>query len=421
MFTIPKGTKDVLPCDSYKWQYAEAMARKICRLFGFREIRTPVFEHTELFTRSIGGETDVVNKEMYTFLDKGNRSITLKPEGTAPVARAYVENALEACSLPLKMYYITPVFRYENPQAGRLREHHQFGAELYGGDTPYLDFEVIDLARSFLTAMGVKGLVLNINSIGCEKCRAEYNRALKSYLSDHISEACPTCRERFERNPLRILDCKVEGCRALVAGAPKITDYLCDDCRAHMDALCTLLDESGIDYVVNPNIVRGLDYYTKTVFEFVTTALGSQGTVCGGGRYNHLVESVGGKPTPCVGFGLGLERLLMLLDAMGVTVENTDRPDIFVVSQNPALVPRCRDLVTALRKEGVAADTEYTGRSLKAQLRYADKLNARYAVVIGDSEAESGLAMIKDLVAGTSEQVNLNSIGKYITEKKKNG
>lgn len=418
MINIPKGTKDVLPSDSYKWQYVESMARKAAHLYGFREIRTPAFEHTELFTRSIGDDTDVVKKEMYTFLDKGNRSITLKPEGTAPVARSFVENALDALSLPLKMYYITPVFRYENPQAGRLREHHQFGVELYGGDNAALDYEVISLAHTFLSSVGVTGLVLNLNSIGCEKCRGKYNEALKAYLAGKLDEMCPTCRERFEHNPLRILDCKVEGCKKIVEGAPRILDYICDDCKAHMTELESLLKRGGIEYVINPNIVRGLDYYTKTVFEFVTTALGSQGTVCGGGRYNHLVESVGGKPTPCVGFGLGLERLLMLLDSIGVNIENDDRPDIFVISQNQGLTDKCRDVVMMLRKNGISADTDNTGRSLKAQFRYADKLAAKYVVVIGDTEASTGVVTVKKLADGTSEQTTIDNLVNYILEKR---
>lgn len=418
MINIPKGTKDVLPSESYKWQYVEGMARKIARLYGFREIRTPAFEHTELFTRSIGDDTDVVKKEMYTFTDKGGRSITLKCEGTAPVARSFVENSLDALSLPLKMYYITPVFRYENPQAGRLREHHQFGVELYGGDTAALDYEVISLAHAFLSSVGVTGLVLNLNSIGCEKCRGKYNEALKSYLAGRLSEMCPTCRERFERNPLRILDCKVDGCKKIVEGAPKILDYVCDDCKAHMAELEELLKSGGIDYVINQNIVRGLDYYTKTVFEFVTTALGSQGTVCGGGRYNHLVESVGGKPTPCVGFGLGLERLLMLLDAIGVNIENNDRPELFVISQNTAMADKCREIVSVLRKNGIAADTDNTGRSLKAQFRYADKLGAEFVVVIGDNEAATGVVTVKKLADGSSEETTIDNLVNYILERR---
>ncbi len=418
MINIPKGTKDVLPYESYKWQFVEGKAREIARLYNFHEIRTPAFEHTELFTRSIGDDTDVVKKEMYTFLDKGKRSITLKPEGTAPVARSFVENALDACSLPLKMYYITPVFRYENPQAGRLREHHQFGVEVYGGDNAYLDYEVISIAHKFLSSLGVKGLVLNLNSIGCEKCRGEYNKALKEYLQARLDDMCPTCRERFVNNPLRILDCKVDGCKEIVKGAPKIIDYICDDCREHMGALEKLLQNGGIEYEVNPNIVRGLDYYTKTVFEFVTTMLGSQGTVCGGGRYNHLVESVGGKPTPCVGFGLGLERLIMLLDAVGIQIENTDKPELFVVSQNQLLIEECMKIVKNLRDGGISAETEYTGRSVKAQFRYADKIGAKRVVVIGDSEIESGEVNIKNLATGEQEKIKLSEIVNYIMEKR---
>lgn len=418
MINIPKGTKDVLPSESYKWHYVESKARETARLYGFREIRTPSFEHTELFTRSIGDDTDVVQKEMYTFLDKGKRSITLKPEGTAPVARSFVENALESLSLPLKMYYITPVFRYEAPQAGRLREHHQFGVELYGGDTPALDFEVISLAYDFLSSVGVTGLVLNLNSIGCEKCRAEYKSDLKKFLGDHIDEMCFTCRDRFERNPLRILDCKEEGCKKIVDGAPKITDYLCDDCRNHMEGLKSLLDAAGIKYVVNPRIVRGLDYYTKTVFEFVTTALGSQGTVCGGGRYNNLVESVGGKPTPCVGFGLGLERLIMLLDATGVEIKNDENPEVFVISQRPEYLGACMKIVSDLRRGGVSAETEWTGRSLKAQFRYADKLSAKYVVVIGESEINADEIDVKRLGDGNVDRVKKDNLVNYVLEKK---
>ena len=418
MINIPKGTKDVLPLESYKWQFAENTARDVCRLFNFREIRTPVFEHTELFTRSIGDDTDVVKKEMYTFLDKGERSITLKPEGTAPVARSFVENSLDSYSLPLKMFYITPVFRYENPQAGRLREHHQFGVELYGGDNAQLDFEVISLAHTFLSKMGVKDLVLNLNSIGCDKCRKKYNEALKQYLFSRLDDMCPTCRERFERNPMRILDCKVPNCKKIVDNAPVILDFICEDCSNHFVELQNLLQESGIEFCINPKIVRGLDYYTKTVFEFVTNSLGAQGTVCGGGRYNNLVESVGGKSTPCVGFGLGLERLLMLLDKIGVSIEDNNRPDVFVVCQNESLLSYCRKIVASLRMQGICAETEYTGRSVKAQFRYADKQNSRYVIVIGDTEVQSNNVVIKRLSDGRQDEIMINNIASYIMENK---
>ena len=316
MIRIPKGVKDVLPQDSYKWQFVENVARNVCSLGGLKEIRTPTFEYTGLFTRSIGDNTDVVSKEMYTFDDKAGRSLTLKPEGTACVARSYIENSLEANSLPLKMYYFTPVFRYENPQAGRYREHHQFGVEVYGSPSPVMDYEVIKLAYDFLSALGIDQLKLRLNSIGCPTCREQYNKALKEYLSSKLDKLCSTCRERFEKNPLRIIDCKVPSCKEIVAGAPRIIDYICDDCKEHLAMLRAYLDDAKIPYEIDPDIVRGLDYYTKTVFEFVTTALGAQGTVCGGGRYDNLVESVGGKPTPCVGFGLGIERLLLLMEAL---------------------------------------------------------------------------------------------------------
>ncbi len=410
MINIPKGTKDVLPFDSYKWQYVEEKARKTCRIRNFHEIRTPIFEHTELFLRSIGQDTDVVGKEMYTFLDKGERSITLKPEGTAPVARSFVENALDALSLPLKMFYITPVFRYENPQHGRLREHHQFGVEVYGGDTPYLDLEVIKLAYDFLTGMGVKDLSLNLNNIGCPECRKKYNAVLKEYLKSHYDSLCSTCKERLVRNPLRILDCKVPVCGEIVKNAPVITDFVCENCKNHTDKLCSLLKDCNIPFKVNPQIVRGLDYYTKTVFEFVS---GSVGTVCGGGRYNNLVESIGGKPTPCVGFGMGIERLLYVLENDGVTIENNDHPKVFIISQNQDCIEYCISLADKLRAEGIACETEYTGRSMKAQFKFADKQKAEYVVVLGGSEIENGECEAKKQSDGIRTKLTIDGLVEF--------
>lgn len=421
IINIPKGTKDVLPSESYRWQWVELAAREVCLLYNYREIRTPVFEHTPLFLRSIGADTDVVGKEMYTFLDKGGRSVTLKPEGTAPVARSFVENNLESESLPLKLYYFTPVFRYERPQAGRLREHHQFGVEVYGGDNAYFDYEVIELAYKLLKtltspAFGAKlqdgDLALHLNSIGCPVCRKAYHEKLKAFLRERLDDLCPTCRERYEKNPLRVIDCKVEACKALVADAPKIYDHICPDCRAHMDKLTEILDKSGIPYRIDKNIVRGLDYYTKTVFEFVTTKLGAQGTVCGGGRYNGLVESIGGKPTPCVGFGMGIERLLLLLDAAGVETP-VFCPVVFVASQSPAYIEYCRELCGELRN-GLTVETDYMGRSLKAQLKYADKRKASYVVIVGENEVKSGELTLKDMTAGTSAAVKREQVGDYI-------
>ncbi len=418
MFTIPKGTKDVLPRESYKWQFVENAARETAKLFSAREIRTPVFEHTELFLRSIGEETDVVSKEMYTFNDKKGRSLTLKPEGTAPVARSYVENALEADSLPLKMFYFTPVFRYEKPQEGRLREHHQFGVEVYGSASYLMDAEVIALANTFLKKVGVKDLKLNLNSIGCPECRKKYNEALKAFLQKNVNNMCENCRERFAKNPMRVLDCKEENCKSIVKGAPRIIDYLCDNCKEHMSGVEAALKTYGIDYVINPDIVRGLDYYTKTVFEFVTTSLGSQGTVCGGGRYDNLVESVGGKSTPCVGFGIGLERLIMLLEKVGAEMANTSRPDIYVAPQSGEYALDCIGTVRKLRENGVCAETDFMSRSVKAQFKYADKIGAKFVAVIGGNETESGNVEIKNMLDGSKETVRLDNITEYIRSKK---
>ena len=335
MINIPKGTKDVLPSESYKWHYVERIARETADLYCLNEIRTPTFEHTELFLRGVGDTTDIVNKEMYTFRDKGDRSITLKPEGTAGVARSFIENGLFNGAMPLKMYYITPVFRYENPQKGRLREHHQFGVEVYGGAGADTDAEVIKLAYTVLKKCGLS-VKLYINSMGCPDCRKKYNEALKGYFADKLDKLCPTCRERYNKNPLRILDCKEEGCKALCKDAPKIIDYLCDDCSAHFKKLQELLADCGVAYEINPFIVRGLDYYTKTVFEFVTTALGSQGTVCGGGRYDNLISQLGGTPTCGVGFGMGIERLLMLMEAENVIIPERENVKLYIATMGDA-------------------------------------------------------------------------------------
>ena len=415
MINIPKGTKDVLPSESRKWQYAEGKLRGVAALYNAHEIRTPTFEHTELFVRSIGDETDVVSKEMYTFEDKGGRSITLRPEGTAPVARSYVENSLDSMSLPLKTYYIISAFRYERPQAGRLREFHQFGAEVYGATSPYLDLDCISFAYDALRALGLKNIRLKLNSIGCAECRKKYVDALRGYFAGHLDEMCATCRERYGRNALRLLDCKNPEFKNIAEGAPVILDYLCDDCRAHHDKLCSLLDSSGIPYEIDPGIVRGLDYYTRTVFEFVTEELGAQGTVLGGGRYDDLVESIGGKPTGCVGFAMGMERALMLMEKQGVDF-GEDRLDVFVISQSPELAGDCMTIVSGLRRAGVSADTEMTGRSMKAQFKYADKQRARFAVVIGGNELESGRVKIKRLSDGKEEECGISEIAARVKE-----
>lgn len=410
MIPIPKGTKDMLPQDAYKWHYVESKAREVASLFGFREIRTPMFEHTELFTRGVGETTDIVTKEMYTFLDKGGRSMTLRPEGTAGVARAFIENGLAQQTLPMKAYYLASVFRYERPQNGRLREHHQFGVELYGSESPSADAEVIALADAFLRSVGLSSLTLNINSIGCRECRAKYNAALKEYIGANLAGMCAQCRDRFDRNPLRILDCKEEKCRVITAGAPKITDFLCEDCRAHFEGVQKQLSRQGIAFSVNPSIVRGLDYYTRTVFEFVSEDIGAQGTVCGGGRYNHLVEEVGGKPTPAVGFGLGLERLIMVLENTDALKAQPERTDVYLAALGDRAAEYVPVLAASLRAEGVKTEFDLMGRGLKAQMKYADKCGARFTVVIGDNELDRGAAALKDMASGESAECAFRDI-----------
>lgn len=414
MINIPKGTKDVTPFESYKWHYVEGIMRQTAREYGLNEIRTPVFEHTELFLRGVGDTTDIVNKEMYTFEDKGGRSITLKPEGTAGVARSYVENGLSELPQPIKMYYITPVFRYERPQAGRLREHHQFGIELYGSDSPYADVEVMGVAKTLFDKLGITELELNINSIGCPTCRKEYNKALFDYLKNYEQELCPTCRERLYKNPLRILDCKEEKCKKITAGAPRVLDYLCDDCRNHHEEVKRLLTLVGIPYKVNPDIVRGLDYYTKTVFEFVSTSIGAQGTVCGGGRYNGLVEQVGGKHTPAVGFGMGIERLIMVLESLNIGVGEPEVPTVYVAPLSKDEADVAFATVAELRKNGVCADTDLMSRSLKAQMKYAGKRGYEYVAVIGSEEREAGEVNLKNMRTGEELRVKINNLSKEL-------
>ena len=409
MVNIPKGCKDVLPNESYKWHFIEKTVKSEADKFCVREIRTPTFEHTELFLRGVGDTTDIVNKEMYTFLDKGNRSITLKPEGTAGVARAFIENGLQSGAMPLKTYYISPIFRYERPQAGRLREHHQFGVEFYGSPEADCDAEVILLAHSILTALGLN-VKLFINSMGCAECRKEYNAALKAYFKDNFDSLCETCKVRYEKNPLRILDCKEEDCKKLCLNAPKITDYLCDDCSAHFESLKKYLTAAGLEFEVNPFIVRGLDYYTKTVFEFVTTDLGSQGTVCGGGRYDELIKQLGGSSTPGVGFGMGLERVLMLMENKGVFIPNEEQIALYVASIGDEAYNKAFSIVSELRRKGVKCECDHMKRSVKSQFKYADKIGAKYVMTIGENELKEGAATLKKMDDGSETKVGFDEI-----------
>ena len=416
MINIPKGTKDVLPADSYKWQYVEGVARETARLFNLKEIRTPVFEHTEVFLRGVGDTTDIVTKEMYTFRDKGDRSITLKPEGTAGVARSFIENGLAGGVLPAKMYYIIPAFRYERPQAGRLREFHQFGVEIFGAEGADTDAEVIALADSLLKNLGLR-VKLHINSIGCPACRAAYNKALREYFSPHLEALCYDCKTRFEKNPLRLLDCKEEGCRKINAAAPTILEYLCPECAAHFEALKTYLSLAGIAYEIDPRIVRGLDYYTRTVFEFVSDDIGAQGTVCGGGRYDGLIAELGGAPAPAVGFAAGIERLLLVMEATGVEIPRPEGPTAYLAGLDDACREKAFGLCVKLRAAGIAAETDHMKRSVKAQFKYADKLGAKYVAVIGGNELESGAMNVKRIATSESETVTFENAVEYFRGK----
>lgn len=404
-----KGTKDVLPNESYKNQYIEATCLGVAENFGYKEMRTPVFEHTELFQRSVGDTTDVVQKEMYTFDDKGGRSITLRPEGTAGAARAFLENGLSNEALPQKICYLTSCYRYEKPQAGRLREFHQFGIECFGATSPLADAEMISLAKQIFDELGVKDLHLELNSIGCPECRAEYHKALKEYFSQYKDKLCDTCNDRLERNPMRILDCKSPVCSEIAKGAPVVLDYLCDECREHFQKVKAYLDAANIEYIVNPQIVRGLDYYTKTVFEFVSGAIGSQGTVCGGGRYDGLLEELGGQHTPSLGFGMGLERLQLVMEAQGCNFPEPSRPDLFIVAMGEKATLKAVEIAKDMRDEGFSVVYDLNGRSLRAQMKYADKLGAKFNVVIGDNEVENKVVSLKDMATGKSSEINLDT------------
>jgi len=413
----PRGTNDIFGDYMAAWQNLEQTMRSLCKDFSFYEIRTPIFEHTELFSRGVGETTDIVQKEMYTFLDKGDRSISLKPEGTAGVVRAYLERNLYAEIQPTKLYYITPAFRYEKPQAGRMRQFHQFGIELFGSDHPTADAEVIALGAQMLERLNIKNVELNINSLGGPECRSKYNQILKEFLVKNEDRLCPTCKERMVKNPLRILDCKNESCQIVVKDAPLMLDHLGDECKAHFNQLLSLLDAMEIKYVVNPWIVRGLDYYTKTVFEFVSKEIGSQGTVCGGGRYNGLIEECGGTPTPAVGFGAGIERLLMTIEATNGKIAYEKSVDIYIGTMGHEAILKAANLVNNLRKENINAEMDLVGRSVKAQMKYANKIGARYSIILGDNELSENKGNLKNMETGEQVEVSLDQIIDYLKSK----
>lgn len=403
-----KGTEDVLPKQSYRWQFVENIMREEARAYGFKEIRTPVFEHTELFARGVGQTTDVVQKEMYTFDTKGGESVTLRPEGTAGAARAVLEHSLEQDGLPIKASYFVSCYRYEKPQAGRLREFHQFGIEEYGTQAPAADAEIICLAQSVLDRLGLSQVHLEINSIGCPECRARYNQALKEYFTQYKDRLCPTCLTRLEKNPMRLLDCKSPEDKEIAKDAPKITDYLCEECEVHFTEVKKYLDAAGVEYTVNPTIVRGLDYYTKTVFEFVTDCIGAQGTVCGGGRYDGLIEELGGKHMPSLGFAMGMERLLMVMDAQKIKIPDNDKTALYIATMGDAAKVKAFELLRQVRECGLIAETDVVGRGLRAQMKYADKIGAKYSVVLGDNEIEENKARVKNMETGEQNELALD-------------
>jgi len=410
----PRGTADILPEEVDFWLFLEETARQICREYGYREIRTPVFEHTELFHRGVGDTTDIVEKEMYEFEDKGGRSITLRPEGTAPVVRAYLENNLSAEAQPVKLFYLGPMFRYGRPQTGRLRQFHQFGIEAFGSKDPAVDAEVIGLCMDYYKRLGLKELELRINSVGCPVCRKENRRLLQEYLQPRLNDLCQTCRGRFDKNPLRIFDCKSEVCGELVAQAPTPADTLCAECAEHFEKVKDYLALMGIPFVEDRRLVRGLDYYTNTAFEIVAGGLGAQSSIGGGGRYDALVETCGGPPTPGIGFGLGLERIILSLQAQGVKPPHKEDDSVFVATlsgeSSEVETKKAMEILYLLRRNGFAADKDYLGRSLKAQMKYANKKGFKYAVIVGGEELERGSVTLRNMATSEQQESKVENI-----------
>ena len=406
----PRGTKDILPDTVEDWLYIEKEIRDLCKRFGYQEIRTPVFEHTELFQRGIGEGTDVVDKEMYTFTDRGGRSVTLRPENTASAVRAYLQNKLYAEADLVKLFYIGSMFRYDRPQAGRLREFHQFGIEALGESNPAVDAEVILLAIKLLRGLGLKDLELSINSVGCPECRSQYRTMLQDFFRDKLEDLCEDCKSRFDRSPLRILDCKKDSDKPYMADAPKITDCLCEECSSHFEALKQHLAKAGVGFKHDPRLVRGLDYYTKTAFEIKYPPLGAQSAVAGGGRYDGLIEEMGGNHTPAVGFATGLERLLLALENQNLLPDKNRSVDAYVVALGEKAQAEAFKLVMDLRDAGLSAAIDYAGRSMKAQMKQANKLNAKYAVILGDDEIAEGAALIRSMADSSQEKVALDAV-----------
>ena len=407
-----KGTEDIMPKDSYRWIFLEDIMRRQANAYGYKEVRTPVFEQTSLFARGVGETTDVVQKEMYTFSTKGDESITLRPEGTAGAARAFLEHSVQNDGLPSKQYYLTTCYRYEKPQAGRQREFHQFGIEVFGTQNPSADAEVISLVNGLFEILGLSKIRLEINSIGCPKCRSKYHEKLREYFSQYKDKLCDTCLGRLERNPMRIIDCKSPVCSEIAKDAPKMIDFLCEECSEHFEKVKSYLDIAGVKYEVNPTIVRGLDYYTKTVFEFVSDNIGAQGTVCGGGRYDGLIEELGGQHTPSLGCAMGIERLLLLMESSGVEIPKPETCDLYIASMGENASLKAFALSEEVRKSGLSAQCDIVGRGLRPQMKFADKIGAKFSLVIGDNEIDENKAEVKNMETGDKTEVSLQNFAK---------
>lgn len=414
--TRPRGTNDILPGEVEKWRYLEDRIRSICREYGYSEIRTPIFEHTELFLRGVGDTTDIVEKEMYTFIDRGNRSVTLRPENTAPVVRAYLEDKLYALPQPVKLYYIGPMFRYDRPQAGRFRQFHQFGVEVFGSHDPAVDAEVMAMSMEFYRRLGLHNLELHVNSVGCPQCRPALIQKLQEYFRPHLGELCKNCRERFEKNPLRILDCKEPNCGVIGIDAPTTVDCLCPDCAGHFAEVKKNLELTDITYQEDKRLVRGLDYYTHTAFEIVAPDIGAQSSVGGGGRYNGLVEICGGPPIPGIGFALGIERIILAMERQGLSFGEAGGTEVFMVTANQAAAGEAVRLLNKIRRAGISADKDYMNRSLKAQMKYAGKTGARYTVIIGEDEIKQGTALVRNMGLGQQESVPLGDVVNFLKQ-----
>lgn len=404
----PNGTEDVIPKNINKWHTVENIAKDVASMYGFKEIRIPTFENTELFQRSVGETTDVVQKEMYTVIAKETK-FTLRPEGTAGTIRAMMQNGLLNEAMPQKVFYILSCFRHERPQAGRLREFHQFGVEMAGSSLPSADADIISMANDIINMLEIKNVELRINSIGCPKCRAEYHKALKAYFENKKDKLCDTCLSRLEKNPMRILDCKSPVCSEIAKDAPLILDYLCEECSDHFEKLKSYLDNLDIKYTVDPKIVRGLDYYTKTVFEFVTTDIGAQGTICGGGRYDGLIEQMGGQKTPALGFAMGLERLILTMENQGISFAEDMGCSLYIAPMDESAVPYSMKLAAELRSSGLWVEYDTVGRSLKAQMKYSDKLGAAFTMVLGENELNENKAKLKNMKTGEETEIMLDS------------